>query len=310
MDQKLLDIIGKLKKNHMYLYIFLVGLIFIIYFRLNLNKLLNLNNWTQIVIIMKEISIIMVNHLLIIVFAIASFITIKKWFKYSDIKSREKIDFINKPTINIIKSKYIYIEIIEKLGEINGRVKVLEINIKNKFSDRLCYLEGKIFLYRNQKRIKVIKFNVEHLDHGYKESIFYNPLKGNEIYWNEADVFIDKIEFQNEFEENIFIKGVQFFRTYTEILNYDKYYDYKLFGIRTKYNLVYLKERIRELKSRLKYYWRNDVISFTDRIKISKKKVFIRVIIILISIILIILLMMVVLDLFNAIKDIGELAIK
>ncbi|WP_460292812.1 hypothetical protein [Clostridium tertium] len=309
METEILSTLKKLKNKNVLLWSFLLILFLIIYIVLNKDITIKVVN------ISKELAIIILNHILSIALLVIIFTITKKCFKYSDMKSQEDIDFIYKPRPYYIEHKYIKIELVDrKEGDRGISRNFLEINIKNNYSEIIKKVKGRIFIYKNRKRVRTINFDVEYLQEGYSEIVFFDFLNIRDINWDEVDLFIEKIELENNYYENLFIKGLNLIRTYTEILNYNKYYDNRILGIRTRYNLIFLKNKIKDIINMIKFHWNINVYSFTEKIRIDRKKVFTRIIIaisiLIVTSLAVILLSLLISDLINIIKELRDLIMK
>ena len=309
MENELKSIIKWLKKKHVIVYFIVFIIIFVVY--LNSNKEMVTNVFST----GAELFKIVVSHILSILIIFISIFGVRKCFKYSDIRSQENIDFLHKPIPKYITGSYVKIMIIEKNEEFNfERKKLLEISIKNKNNETINYIKGKVFIYDNHKRVMVVNFEVEHLRPSYSEIVFNDVISRQALYWNEANLLIDEIKIGDYCNKNIFVDGFHFFRTYTEILNYDTYYDYKFWGLKTKYNLVFLKEKMREFKRMIRFFWKRNTFSFTRRLKLGKKKIIMRIIIVfsIIGIIItfIFLMTFLILDIISIINELKNLIMK
>ncbi|MFL0194413.1 hypothetical protein ACJDU8_02325 [Clostridium sp. WILCCON 0269] len=195
-------------------------------------------------------------HWVSVIIIVGFIIGVVKILKYSDEKSNERIKKYNKPcVIESHKNNYIDVKLIEKKETMEGKWgETLEILLKNVLDTTINELQGSIHLYIKQKRIKKIDFKIENLRASYVERVFYELISFKERNWDEFDVFIQKIKISEKIEENFFIYGKIMIRTYYMILNFEQFFDYKCIGIRTKYNLVVLKEILRKACSYIMFF--------------------------------------------------------
>jgi hypothetical protein len=175
-------------------------------------------------------------------------ITIRYFFKLSDEKSQERIDIYSEPLI--IKSegkKYISVNLIERYGELNNIYgKILEVIIKNEVDKDIDYIKGYISLYERHTRISKIYFEFDNLRKAFSEKIFYNFITHEMKFWDRFDVYIYEVQIEDKIDKNFRIEGNYFIKTYFPELNPNKFYDFRIFGIKTKYNLTWFKEKFRE----------------------------------------------------------------
>ncbi len=204
--------------------------------------------------------IILMHHIISMIFLVTILVGIKLILNHSDKKSMDDINNYYEKEL-IIKSsnnRYLAIELKEYHKILNDKYgKTLEVIIKNTIDSTIDYIRGTVFLYNNQKkRIKSIEFETKNLRKSYNDRIFYDLLDIKERNWSEFDAYIEEYKAGYETQQNFFIEGRMVLRTHFIILNYSKFYDYKIFGIRTKYNLVWLKNKIRhELVPAIRFFY-------------------------------------------------------
>ncbi|MBV4429548.1 hypothetical protein [Clostridium tyrobutyricum] len=196
-----------------------------------------------------KILIIFMHHIISIVFIIVILIGIKIIFNLSDKKSKENIDnYYKKPLIlDLQYNRYFRIELIERYERLNEKYgDTLKVIIKNIMNSDIDHIKGSIFLYdENKVRVKNIKLETKNLQDSYSDLVFYNLIDMSSRNWKEFDVYIDEFRIGDVIQENFNIQGKKAIRTQFLTLNYLKFYDYKIFGINTKYNLVWIKEKIK-----------------------------------------------------------------
>ncbi|WP_036217419.1 hypothetical protein [Lysinibacillus sphaericus] len=193
---------------------------------------------------------------------------------YSDKKSQEKIDEYNSQgeshIVNVDNLISGHIEISQKyyVG------KELLINLKNISGEKILKMNGFISLYIGKVRVKKLQFNINMLKVGYSECIYQSVNEIELLRFEDFDIYIDEMVIENRVIKEIHKMGPRFARI-PFVLNYDKYYDQKLFGIKTRFNLVWIKEKTRQIYryvrfkySKKKYGKQNQselIISFIGR---------------------------------------------
>lgn len=213
---------------------------------------------------LKEISF----HSVSLIFIITVFIGIRFLFKYSDNKTKEQNEKYDKPRdFESEKRKHIQVILTEtKRDVIKDYKKTLEIVIKNISEQDIDYIKGFVSIYKDKKRIYKIDFETKCLCKYFSERILYDVIDIELRNWNYFDIFIEKVKTIDDINENFIIDGKRIIRTYSQILNYSKFYDYKLFGFRTKYNLVWLKQKFkREVFPSIKFFYAKRSYHFYKR---------------------------------------------
>ncbi|AVQ39093.1 hypothetical protein C7M56_10490 [Clostridium botulinum] len=211
-----------------------------------------------------SIFIILMNHIISMIFIVTILVGINLILKHSDKKSMEDINnyYEKELVIKSSKNRNPAIELKENREKLNNKYgKSLEVIIKNTIDSTIDYIRGTVFLYDNEKkRIKSIVFEIKNLRKSYSVRIFYDLLDIKERNWSEFDGFIEEYKIGDEIQQNFFIEGRKVLRPHFIILNYSKFYDYKILGIRTKYNLVWLKNKIRhELVPAVRFFYSKKV---------------------------------------------------
>lgn len=186
-------------------------------------------------------------HSLSIGFIIAMYIGVMYIFKLSERKSQEKIDWYNKP-IELEKNaeKYIYTKLREVERRFNGEYcKTLEILISNPSDIVVNYLRGVVYLCRDNTRIYKINVETYELKKTNFERIFYERIDDKMKNWDSFEVFIEEIRRDDSIEKNIMIRSSLIIRTHYIEWNLSRFYDFTICGIKTKYNLAWLKEKVK-----------------------------------------------------------------
>lgn len=130
------------------------------------------------------------------------------------------------------------------------------VSVKNISDERISYINGFISIYKNKIRIKKLPINIKMLDIGYSEVIYQSVDDFKLFNFDEFDIYIEEVKTKSETLREIYEPGPLFVRTYSLILNREKYIDYRLFGIKTKYNLVWIKQKFEEVMSRIKFLYK------------------------------------------------------
>ncbi|MCL1696543.1 hypothetical protein [Lysinibacillus sp. BPa_S21] len=203
------------------------------------------------------IEIIMSNWLYIlyaVVFTLANIFVLL----YSDKKSQEKIDEYNSQEeshiVNVDNLISGHIKISQKYYV--GRELLIKLN--NISNEKILKMNGFISLYKGQVRVKKLQFDINMLKAGYSECIYQSVNEVEILRFEDFDIYINEMVTENESISEIHKMGPRFARI-PFVLNYDKYYDKKLFGIKTRFNLVWIKEKTRKvyLYIRFKYSKKN-----------------------------------------------------
>lgn len=186
-------------------------------------------------------------HSLSVGFIIAIFIGVKYLLKLSDKKSRERIEWYNKPIVLETEDKqYVNAKLKERDERFNGEYcKTLDILISNPSDTLIGYLKGVLFICNDKTRIAKVKFETYNLRKSNSERIFYDKVNDQIRNWDSFEIFIEKIKRDDIIEENMMIKSSLILRTYYKELNLSRFYDFSILGIRTNYNLVWLKEKMK-----------------------------------------------------------------
>lgn len=193
--------------------------------------------------------VILIQHIPSLSFIVMIFIGVKFSLNYSDKKSMEHVnDYYKKGfVVKSMNNRYLGIELRENHEYIDGQYgRTLQVVIKNITDLTIDYIRGTVFLYNSSKeRIKSIEFETKNLRKSYSDNIFYNLLDSKKMIWSEFDVYIEEYKAGDDIKRDFYIEGRTIIRMFSIALNYFQFYDYKIFGIRTKYNLVWLKNLVK-----------------------------------------------------------------
>lgn len=151
-----------------------------------------------------------------------------------------------------------------------ARVRKDEIVIKvtNSGSVSLQYIKGIINLYKNGNefafcKINEIPFEYKQLRSNTEAIIKVIPLTEENKFWTGFDVHINEIEFkEGERERDFEVEGKYFMRNSLWMLNYFDMYDNKIFCFKTKYNLWWLKSKVKDISSAIRFYCSQKVYLF------------------------------------------------
>lgn len=251
------------------------------------------------------------HHWITFTIIVIAILLIKKVFNISDKKSKIKIDEYHR-------------EIVDKTQVIEGlSFKCVENNDKYKNYSKKIYMyaisedvyikhiKGEISFYNGnyayEKDICLFRLPFE-FNNFQKNSIeiLYNDYKY--IDWNYYCVYIIEMDNDNGFFNGLKYRSKGFHRTRFMEYNSHRFYDYKFCGIKTKYNLIWLKERINDIKSALsffyskkRFYFGGKKIPLYDRIFDPPIRILKRILVLIIYLIPILLTFFLVYDLWKAI---------
>ncbi|WP_395549403.1 MULTISPECIES: hypothetical protein [unclassified Lacrimispora] len=184
------------------------------------------------------------------------------------------------------------------------RMKNQEIVIKivNSGGKTLQYIKGIINLYKSGNEFiscKIGELPIEYnqLRKNTEGIIKAIPLNEENQFWTGFDIHIDEIEFQEgERECDFDIEGKYFARNSLWILSYFDMYDNKVLWFKTKYNLWWLKDKVKKIASIIRFYCSQKVYLFGHEFspegmakykKDKRKKWFCRIVFSLLAIFLI-----------------------
>lgn len=250
MFDKIIDFAKDMKNKFLY-YVLIIASLFYL-----LTKSWKVAEETNTAIV-KSLKVIL-HHLLSLGFIMAIIIGIKYLFKLSEKKSRERIECYNKPIVLENKDeKYINVKLIELGERFNGEYcKTLEILISNPSDTLIDYSRGVIYIRNDNKRVDKIKFETYNLKKTNFERIFYDKIDGRIRNWDRFEIFIEKFKKNDIVEENIMITSPLIIRMHGMELNLSKFYDFSILGIRTNYNLAWLKEKMKiDIIPEIKYFY-------------------------------------------------------
>lgn len=250
-------IMDEIKTRNEKLYIFILMIMLILLIAKFWDRVILINE-----ILFKSMAIVL-NHIVSSIFVIILIVFKIYIFKLSDEKSQEKIDAYNNSLIEESKNNgYFSVKLIERYEKLNKDYgNTLQIIINNNSDERIEYLKGYISLYKNFIKISQVNFEINHIDRNYGEKVYYDFIDHNKLFWDGFDIYVSKIKIRDKVEEGLFYKGTRFTRTHYLILNLNRFYDYKICGIRTKYNLIWLKENFRRnVLYRIRYFCSHNII--------------------------------------------------
>ncbi|ENK1244380.1 hypothetical protein AB2063_002571 [Clostridium botulinum] len=250
MFDKIIDFAKDMKNKFLY-YVLIIASLFYL-----LTKSWKVAEETNTAIV-KSLKVIL-HHLLSLGFIMVIIIGIKYLFKLSEKKSRERIECYNKPIVLENKDeKYINVKLIELGERFNGEYcKTLEILISNPSDTLIDYSRGVIYIRNDNKRVDKIKFETYNLKKTNFERIFYDKIDGRIRNWDRFEIFIEKFKKNDIVEENIMITSPLIIRMHGMELNLSKFYDFSILGIRTNYNLAWLKEKMKiDIIPEIKYFY-------------------------------------------------------
>lgn len=239
MFDKIIDFAKDMKNKALYYVLIIVSSLYLV------TKSWKVVEETNIAIV-KSVKVILY-HSLSVGFIIAMYIGVIYIFKLSERKSQEKIEWYNKPIeLESKDEKYINTKLREVDRRFNGEYcKTLEILISNPSDILINYLRGVVYLCKDNKRIYKIKVETYELEKANCERIFYERINDQIRNWDNFEVFIEEIKRNDIIEENIMIRSSLIIRTHYIELNLSRFYDFTICGIRTKYNLAWLKKKMK-----------------------------------------------------------------
>ncbi|EOO12430.1 hypothetical protein [Bacillus cereus] len=204
------------------------------------------SNWYSLTPIIKIILIHMPSVLLILTFVCATI----SLFKISNRKSNEKMkDYLKSQKIEVETDKFfrpIGAAVIKEYDFLEGiETETIKIKVINKEENFIEFIDGFISFYYEKERVKVVPVKIKQLYKGYSERVYYNKIDKDTINWDYFDFYITEMKIDDEIYTNVRLRSPSVYKTYYFYLNMDKFIDKKIFGIRTKYNLVWLKEKFR-----------------------------------------------------------------
>ncbi|MEV5038864.1 hypothetical protein MRBLBA21_003765 [Peribacillus frigoritolerans] len=240
----------KILKNQKYLTVALIVLIIV-------NIISFFSNLEKITSLYKIMGIISKNgiYLLYIIILAIIFINI---LRYSHKKSQPREeDFYNKNT-------HCEVEIV---NSVSGNIKIsrsysgyeFQIDIKNISNEDILNVDGFISIYNHKVRIKKFPFEVNILKPGYSESIYHSVNEFALFNFENFDIYINEIKTKSGIKKGIYEVSLKRVNRFYKILNMERFIDYKLFGLKTRYNLVWFKQKSREVFSRFQFLCRKRI---------------------------------------------------
>jgi hypothetical protein len=253
-------------KNQKYvpltLIIFIIGSV--ITFFINLEKAISLHK-IKVTSLYKIMDIIASNwlNLLYLLILVIVFINI---LRYSHKKSQPREeDFYN-------ENAHYKVEVVNFVG---GNIKIsrsstgykLQIYIQNISNEDILNVDGFLSISDNKVRIKKIPFEVSILKPGYSESIYQSVNEFELFNFDICDIYINEIKTKSITKKEIYNVGPKRVNRFYKILNMERFIDYKLFGLRTRYNLVWFKKKSREVFRYIRWLYKRKVYVYGKGIR-------------------------------------------
>lgn len=183
-------------------------------------------------------------------FLIILFICVKALLKKSDRESTKNVnEHLYKPNNyetdgNIVNASYTKVY---KQNGSNNIVGTIEIKINNISEDVIDLCKGQVYFYQEKTRVKKLDFEIVNLNAGNSEQIFYSVINddtNNLLHWDFFELNILELKNSQNFITNKTLKSKTYYKTYYFILNIEKFVDYKIFGLRLKYNMAWIKLKL------------------------------------------------------------------
>ncbi|MBB6625084.1 hypothetical protein H7E67_16815 [Clostridium gasigenes] len=231
-----------------------LSIILIIYFMIS-----NLGEFKNILIKLKPIIIITLNVIPSILVVLIFIIGTRHLLKTSNIKSNKRMDEYLKSQRIELKTKgckEISVMVTQEYDYINGEERqYIKVKVINEHGNTINLVDGFVFFYYKKERVKVIPIKVNQLNEGYSERVYYKEVDENTVMWDQFDVFINSMIIDKKEHMNLILKSPNIYKTYYFILNFNRFSDHRIFGIKVKYNLVWLKEKILESRSAIRFFY-------------------------------------------------------
>ncbi|MDU1411846.1 MAG: hypothetical protein E6929_03445 [Clostridium sp.] len=245
-------VINYIKEKSKILYS-ICSLIVVIYF-----VIIKSSKFKEILNKMKEVLEKNYNKLPSLIIFILLMVALIYILKVSDRKSNKKVsEYLEsqKIKLNTTGNKEISASISQGYEYVEGkRVEIIRVIIANEANKTIKQLLGRLSFYYENNKLKEIPIILNNLYNGYSATI-YNEEISREIYnWNHFDCHIDKMIMSDEERRDVILRSSRLRRTYYFGLNIDRFLDYKIWGINTKYNLVWIKEKLIEVKSAVRFF--------------------------------------------------------
>lgn len=221
--------IFKVKNSKLLIPLLLVSTAWTIYIKIDVKKFEELWN------LFKERSIIILITLLVIT-------VIQKVLRYSHDKSQEVIDeYLSRQGEPLtIDRPELTFEVLDSRNLLNIRV------IAN---EDIHFAEGYFYLLIKKERIRKIHFKLHELKVGVSERLYninFNSSVIEEFNFDQFEFFIENIVTSKGTRSAIIQTSNRIVRTHFLALNIEQFYDTKILGLKTKFNVIWLKKIIRE----------------------------------------------------------------
>jgi hypothetical protein len=234
--KELLELLKNINKR-----IYLLSLVFVVIINLELLKGFDTQKERLITSGMKVLYSSWSLLLIIIVL-----VSILKLLRISDRKSRERIkEHLYSPFdyetegdfVNVSVHRY-YQDEIKK-----GILEIIEVKLNNISKEDIELIRGFVYFYKDKTRIKTLNIELYNLRGGFSERILQsdNNDKSNLLDWDSFELFVSELTTKQNQIQNTYFESKLYIKTHYYILNYEKFVDYKFFGIRLNYNMAWIK---------------------------------------------------------------------
>ncbi|MEF7637400.1 MULTISPECIES: hypothetical protein [Bacillus] len=205
------------------------------------------NSWNLLFPVIQVILTHIPSLLLIIALIFTNIIL----FKISDEKSNNDMkEYFKSQKVKVETDKHCKLVgavVVKEYEFFEGvETRTIKIKVLNKQEHPIELIEGFISFYCKNERVKVIPIEIKQLHQGYSERVYYNKIDKDIVIWDCFDLFITKMISNGKIETNLHLKSSRLYQTGYFVLHKNQFIDYKIFGIKTKYNLVWLKKKIKE----------------------------------------------------------------
>ncbi|MBU5351096.1 hypothetical protein ACN9MH_11670 [Paenibacillus silvae] len=146
---------------------------------------------------------------------------------------------------NIVNASFIKAYKNKGSNEIVGSIKV---KINNLSEDKIDLIKGRVFFYKEKTRMKRMDFEIVDLNAGFSELIFFSHVNDDINYlmdWEFFELSIIELKRNQSVVTNKTYRSKTLYKSNYFILNIDKFIDYRILGIRLKYNLAWIKRKLR-----------------------------------------------------------------
>jgi|GEM_PF-5879412 len=181
-------------------------------------------------------------------------------------------------------------------GKTGSREIVLRVN--NESLAPLEYINGNMNLYKRDPEYKCCKIGEIPFEYGKLKGNTRGAITKIELtddirFWDEFDIHIKNMKHDEKEEEvDIDLSGCRFIRNHGWIFRYYDMYDNRVLGIRTKYNLCWLKNELKKIGIFIRFHCRQQVYFFgvpskekmRELRKEQRRKWFIRLLVVLLGV--------------------------